>query len=65
VQGHNRSRDELAEAAGTAVDVSADIVGVVRLEPGRIHGVPGDDPVPKAGREPFDLAFDHLRLIDV
>jgi len=65
VQRDDGSGDELAEVAGAAVDVTADIVGVVRLEARRVDGVPGDDPVPKARREPFDLAFDHVRLIDV
>ena len=58
--GH-RAGEQLAQVLGAAVDVAADVVGVVGLEVRRCHDVPRQDEVAEAGGEPLDLGLDPIR----
>ena len=60
VPADDGAEQELAHVLDAAVDVAADVVGVVRLHRARaVHGS-GQDEVPEARRIPLDLRLDRL-----
>src|SRR5262245_16403123 len=58
VDRDRRAREGLAEVAAPAVDVAADVVGVVGLHLGGVHGSVADDGVAEGGGEPRELVLD-------
>ena len=57
-------RKELPPVADAAVDVAADVVGVVRLHRRGVLRRPGEDAVAEPGREPLDLGLDRGGHVD-
>jgi predicted amidohydrolase len=52
------ARVELPPILDAAVEVAADVVGVVTRQRRGVHGVAGQNPVAEAGREALDLRLD-------
>src|ERR1035437_7821093 len=49
--------EELVQILKAAVNVSTDVIGIVRLQRGRRHDIPSDDDVPEAWSETLDLSL--------
>src|SRR5216683_6934990 len=56
--------EELPQVGDSAVDVAADVVGIVALDVGRRHDVTGEDARGEARGESLDLRLDSLAHVD-
>ena len=65
VKAGHRTGKQLAPVLHAAVNVSANVVGVILLKIMRGHRVPRQDAVAETGRETFDLLFYGSRHIDI
>lgn len=57
VEAQGGAGKELPEVLHAAINVAADVVGVVALQISRGGDMTGEDAVPKAGGEAFNLGF--------